>query len=134
MTTAYRHSYVVQLCPIQGPYYRVVASYGEDGPPFWKERVEALALVDEWVSNRPNEAPDEDDDVERCIRTVRLTDGYFEAYDPGDDQFIGFYWKEELDDEVTVRYIEAEAKAKREAFIRRQEKRTTGNVGEAANR
>ena len=64
--------------------------------------------------------PDEDDNVERNIRTVEQCDGWFDIYNELDHElFIGFYWKEELDDEDTVRYIEAEAAAKREDYHRK---------------
>jgi hypothetical protein len=118
---------------VTGVYYLVSATLVDAEKGHWsKERVVALALVEEWRSYYVDPGPGptkEDGDVNRVIRpVVFLFDGYFDVvtddYDPG---FIGCYWPEELADPAVVEDIDKAAAAKQAAWDKaREELRIVG--------
>lgn len=102
----YTHQRELQLMPVTGVYYRALASLDTTptDPPYFLERVVALALVEHWRSRRGAEYPDEPTESQetwRRIEAVTWCGDYFEttgAQDDEDTQLLGYYFAEELDD------------------------------------
>lgn len=111
------HSRVLQISPVHGPYYAVYVNVddlsNDTAPLWWKERVPALAIVEEWSNYSDSETPPDDAVVERTIRAVSGTDGYLDTSDPDDSQLMGFFYLEGLDDQELVARLNSEATAKR---------------------
>lgn len=121
MTT---HLRVVQLSPIFGAFYRVVANVFEPYEPlFYKERILSMALVDAWKNDRSTDVPSDEDEVERTIKAVEYMDGYFDVNDWDNEHVVGYFWEEELADPFMMEQIKSSAtKIREDAATRRRKK------------